>query len=219
MHKIKIIVDIYAKCGNIKKARKQAATEGKDFMADTSEIVVHQGRPADETGRLKKEIAVYDLLDELGITYTRIDHEAIFTIEGCNSIDGVLGIHLCKNIFLCNTQKTKFYLLMMPGEKRFVTKDFCHQIESPRLSFAPQEYMEEYLDITPGSVSVMGLMNDHDHHVQLVIDKDVLAEEYLGFHPCINTTSMRMAMKDLLEKFLPAVKHDYLTVDLAWQEQ
>lgn len=79
--------------------------------------------------------------------------------------------------------------------------------------------MEEYLDITPGSVSVMGLMNDHEHHVQLVIDKDVLEEEFLGFHPCINTTSMRITMKDLVEKFLPAVEHDYLTVDLAWQEQ
>lgn len=183
-----------------------------------SDIVVYHGRPENAECRLSKEVAVYDLLDRLGIEYDRIDHEAIFTIEGCNNIDGVLGIHLCKNIFLCNTQKTKFYLLLMPGEKRFVTKDFCKQIVSPRLSFAPAEYMEEYLDITPGSVSVMGLMNDKEHHVQLVIDQDVLKEEYLGFHPCINTSSMRIAMKDLLEKFLPAVDHGYMTVDLPWQE-
>ncbi len=178
------------------------------------DIVVYHGRPENLEQRLPKEVAVYDLLDELDITYDRIDHEAIFTIEGCNNIDGVLGVHLCKNIFLCNTQKTKFYLLLMPGEKRFVTKDFCKQIVSPRLSFAPAEYMEEYLDITPGSVSVMGLMNDKEHHVQLVIDQDVLKEEYIGFHPCINTSSMRISMKDLLEKFLPAVGHEYLTVDL-----
>ena len=183
-------------------------------MDTHQDITVYQGRPEDEQGRLAKEIAVYDMLDSLGIPYTRIDHEAIFTIEGCNRIDHVLGIHLCKNIFLCNSQKTKFYLLLMPGEKRFVTRDFCRQIESPRLSFAPSEYMEEYLDITPGSVSVMGLMNDKEHHVQLVIDKDVLQEEYLAFHPCINTSSMRIAMTDLLEKFLPAVGHDYMTVDL-----
>ena len=182
------------------------------------EIVVYHGRPENVEERLPKEVAVYDLLDELGIAYDRIDHEAIFTIEGCNNIDGVLGIHLCKNIFLCNSQKTKFYLLLMPGEKRFVTKDFCKQIVSPRLSFAPAEFMEEYLDITPGSVSVMGLMNDKEHHVQLVIDQDVLKEEYIGFHPCINTSSMRIAMKDLLEKFLPAVEHEYMTVDLPWQE-
>ncbi len=182
------------------------------------EIIVYHGRPENPEQRLSKEVAVYDLLDELGIAYDRIDHEAIFTIEGCNNIDGVLGIHLCKNIFLCNSQKTKFYLLLMPGEKRFVTKDFCKQIVSPRLSFAPAEFMEEYLDITPGSVSVMGLMNDKEHHVQLVIDQDVLKEEYIGFHPCINTSSMRIAMKDLLEKFLPAVEHEYMTVDLPWQE-
>lgn len=182
------------------------------------EIVVYHGRPENVEERLPKEVAVYDLLDELGIPYDRIDHEAIFTIEGCNNIDGVLGIHLCKNIFLCNSQKTKFYLLLMPGQKRFVTKDFCKQIVSPRLSFAPAEFMEEYLDITPGSVSVMGLMNDKEHHVQLVIDQDVLKEEYIGFHPCINTSSMRIAMKDLLEKFLPAVEHEYMTVDLPWQE-
>lgn len=182
------------------------------------EIIVYHGRPENVEERLPKEVAVYDLLDKLGIAYDRIDHEAIFTIEGCNNIDGVLGIHLCKNIFLCNSQKTKFYLLLIPGEKRFVTKDFCKQIVSPRLSFAPAEFMEEYLDITPGSVSVMGLMNDKEHHVQLVIDQDVLKEEYIGFHPCINTSSMRIAMKDLLEKFLPAVGHEYMTVDLPWQE-
>lgn len=181
-------------------------------------LTVYHGRPEHVEERMPKEIAVYDLLDKLGIVYDRIDHEAIFTMEGCNEIEGTLGIALCKNVFLCNTQKTKFYLLLMPGEKRFVTKDFCKQIVSPRLSFAPAEYMESYLNITPGSVSVMGLMNDKENHVQLVIDLDILKEEYIGFHPCINTSSLRIAMKDLLEKFLPAVEHEYMTVDLAWQE-
>lgn len=179
--------------------------------------VFHE-KPADTEGRLAKELAVYDLLDRLGISYDRIDHEAVFTIEACNNIDSALGVHLCKNIFLCNSQKTKFYLLLMPGEKKFVTKDFCRQIGSPRLSFAPAEFMEEYLDITPGSVSVMGLMNDTKQHVQLVIDQDVLKEAFLAFHPCINTSSMKISMKDLLEKYLPAVDHGYMTVDLAWQE-
>lgn len=182
------------------------------------DITVYQGRP-EGTGRLPKEMAVYDFLDRLGIDYLRIDHEALFTIEGCRSIDSVLGVHLCKNIFLCNSQKTKFYLLLMPGEKRFVTRDFCRQIESPRLSFAPAEYMEEYLNITPGSVSVMGLMNDKEHHVQLVIDRDVLEEAYLAFHPCINTSSLRITMKELLEKVLPELGRDYLTVNLPWHEE
>lgn len=180
---------------------------------------VYTGRPADCSGRLAKEVKVYDALDELHIPYTRLDHEAIYTIEGCNEVDRLLGITICKNLFLCNSQKTKFYLLMMPGNKRFVTKEFCKQINSSRLSFAPEEYMKEYLDITPGSVSVMGLLNDKEHHVQLVIDKDVLKEEYLGCHPCINTTSMRLPMKDLLEKFLPYAGHEYWEVDLEWHEE
>lgn len=179
---------------------------------------VYHGRPEDCSDRLPKEVKVYDALDELGIHFTRIDHDAIYTIEGCNEVDKLLQIPLCKNLFLCNSQKTKFYLLMMPGDKRFVTKEFCKQIESPRLSFAPEEFMEKFLDITPGSVSVMGLLNDKDHQVQLVIDKDVLKEEYLGCHPCINTSSIRIPMKDLLEKFLPYVEHEFWTVDLEWQE-
>ena len=181
-------------------------------------MTVFTGRPADCSGRPDKEIRTYDLLEELGIPYTRVDHEAAYTIEACHAIDEVLGIALCKNLFLCNSQKTKFYLLMMPGEKRFVTKEFSPLINSPRLSFAPGEFMEKFLDITPGSVSVLGLMNDTEHQVQLVIDEDVLKEEYLGCHPCINTSSIRLPMKDVLEKFLPHVGHEYWTVDLPWQE-
>ncbi len=180
---------------------------------------VYNGRPADCSDRLPKEIKVYDALDALEIPFTRLDHEAIYTIEGCREVDELLGITICKNLFLCNSQKTKFYLLLMPGNKRFVTKEFSKQINSPRLSFAPEEFMDRFLDITPGSVSVMGLLNDTEHNVQLVIDKDVLKEEYLGCHPCINTSSIRLPMKDVLEKFLPYTTHEYWTVDLEWQEQ
>lgn len=189
-----------------------------EFVA-IKDKTVYTGRPEDCSGRLAKEVKVYDALDELGIPFTRVDHDAIYTIEGCNEVDALLGTALCKNLFLCNSQKTKFYLLLMPGEKRFVTKEFSKAIESPRLSFAPAEFMEKYLDITPGSVSVAGLLNDMEHQVQLVIDKDVLKEEYLGCHPCINTSSIRLPMKDVLEKFLPYVKHDYWTVDLEWHEE
>ena len=182
-------------------------------------MTVYEGRPKDNQGRLERETKVYDLLDQLNIPYWRTDHERADTMTACNEIDRVLDVLICKNLFLCNRQKTKFYLLMMPGKKRFVTKEFCKQINSPRLSFAPEEYMEQYLDITPGSVSIMGLLNDTEHHVQLVIDRDVLKEEYIGCHPCINTTSMRLPTKDMLEKFLPYVVHEYIEVDLAWHQE
>lgn len=166
------------------------------------------GRPADEAGRLEKEIRVYDLLDSLGISYQRVDHEPAMTIEACQDIDKLMGTHMCKNLFLCNRQETDFYLLLMPGDKKFKTKELSSQINTARLSFANEAHMEELLDITPGSVSVMGLMNDKDNKVQLLIDEDLLEHPYLGCHPCINTSSLCIKKDDILKTFLPAVHHE-----------
>ena len=173
-----------------------------------------KGRPQDETGRLEKEIRVYDLLDKLGIEYERTDHEHADTMEACKEIDRILECVICKNLFLCNRQKTKFYLLMMPGDKVFKTRDLSAQIQSARLSFASEEYMEKYLDIKPGAVSIMGLMNDTENQVQLLIDRPVVESEILGCHPCVNTSSLRMKTSDVMEKFLPAVHHEAIIVDL-----
>ena len=179
------------------------------------ELVLHKGRPITKERRLDKEVRCYDLLDSLGIEYERVDHEPAMTIEACAAVDEALGdATICKNLFLCNRQKTQFYLLAMSGEKQFVTKDVSKQIDSPRLSFADEAHMEEYLDITPGSVSVLGLMNDHDNHVQLLVDEDVLNAEYFGCHPCINTSSLKLHTKDVFETFLKAVHHDYRIVHI-----
>mgnify|MGYP005754977967 FL=1 len=178
------------------------------------------GRPEKEEGRLEKEIRVYDLLDSLGVKYQRIDHEAAMTMEACEEIDRTLsegeekGVAICKNLFLCNRQETDFYLLLIPGDKPFKTKYLSAQIGSSRLSFAKPEYMERYLDITPGSVSIMGLMNDHENKVQLLIDEDVLKDEWFGCHPCINTSSLKIQTKDLVEKIIPAMGHEPKIVKL-----
>jgi Ala-tRNA(Pro) deacylase len=175
---------------------------------------LYNGRPKDTTGRLEREIRTYDYMDALGIPYQRTDHERADNMVACNEIDAVLGVMICKNLFLCNRQKTTFYLLMMPGDKKFKTKELTPQIDASRLSFAGAEEMLRYLDIEPGAVSVMGLMNDHDHAVQLLIDEDVVREEYLGCHPCVCTSSLKMKTADVLDKFLPAVGHTYSTVHL-----
>lgn len=177
---------------------------------------LYHGRPADMTGRQDKEKRVYELLDRLGIAYERVDHEAAETMEACEEIDKFLApAVICKNLFLCNTQKTKFYLLMIRGDKKFKTKEISSQIHSARLSFAPAEKMEEYLDILPGSVSVLGLMNDKEHQVQLLVDEDVLNAEYVGCHPCVNTSSLRLKTSDIFNTFLKEVSHDYITVVLS----
>lgn len=179
------------------------------------ELTLVKGRPANAEGRLEKEIRTYDLLDSLGIEYERVDHEEANTMEACLAIDEVLSpAVICKNLFLCNAQKTKFYLLMIREDKKFLTKDISKQINSARLSFAPAEFMEQFLDITPGSVSVLGLMNDKENNVTLLVDEDVLKAEYFGCHPCINTSSLRLKTADVFGSFLQAVKHVYTVVKL-----
>ena len=177
---------------------------------------LQKGRPENTDNRLDKEIRVYDFLDKLGIQYQRIDHEAAMTMEACEEIDRALGDNttICKNLFLCNRQETDFYLLLMPGDKPFKTKDLSAQIHSARLSFAKPEYMEKYLDITPGSVSVLGLMNYSEKKVQLLIDEDVMKEPYFGCHPCINTSSLKFTTEDLMQKIIPALEHEPVTVTL-----
>ena len=177
-------------------------------------MILQAGRPSNCEGREAREVRTYDVLDALGIEYSRLDHAAAETMEVCREIERELGAQICKNLFLCNRQGTAFYLLMMPGDKPFRTKELSAQIGSARLSFATPEKMEQYLDIHPGAVSVMGLMNDREGDVQLLIDEDLLKGEWLGCHPCVNTSSLRVRMKDILERFLPAVHHDYRTVRL-----
>lgn len=180
---------------------------------------LYNGRPSDESGRLAKEIRVYDLLDSLGIEYCRIDHTPAEKMEACDEIDKKLGVVICKNLFLCNRQKTRFYLLMMPADKPYRTRIFSKLAGSSRLSFGPPEEMEEFLDVTPGSVSILGLMNDKENKVSLYIDKDVLKGEFIGCHPCINTSSLRMKTSEIIEKFLPAVNHTYTAVEMPYDEE
>ncbi|MBR1443653.1 MAG: prolyl-tRNA synthetase associated domain-containing protein [Firmicutes bacterium] len=175
---------------------------------------IFKGRPSDADKREEREKRVYDMLDRIGIEYMRADHSKADTMEDCEEIGKALGVEICKNLFLCNRQKTKFYLLMMPDKKPFKTKELSAQINSARLSFASEEDMLKYLDIKPGSVSVMGLMNDKENNVRLLIDEDLLNDEYIGCHPCVNTSSMKIKTCDITGKFLNEVGHDYTKVKL-----
>ena len=178
------------------------------------------GSPKDMIGRNEREIRAYNFLDKIGVKFDRTDHpdQPATTMEVCASVDAVLGVHICKNLFLCNRQKTNFYLLIMPGDKPFKTKELSGQMGISRLSFADETAMEQYLDVHPGSVSVLGLMNDKEHKVQLVIDEDILKEELFGCHPCENTSSIRFATKDLTDKIIPALGASPVMVHLVGTE-
>ena len=181
-------------------------------------LTLYPGRPADETGRLEKERRSYDLLDALGVRYQRADHPPADTMEACAAASEALQVTICKNLFLCNRQKTAFYLLAMPHDKPFKTKELSGQLGISRLSFAGAEEMARYLNVTPGSVSVLGLANDTDRAVRLLLDADLKGEAYFACHPCINTSSVKFATADLLEKILPAVGHAPTWVTLSGQQ-
>ncbi len=181
---------------------------------------LYHGSPADLSGRNDREIRTYAFLDSLGVKFDRTDHPdtPATTMEVCAEVDAVLDVKICKNLFLCNRQKTKFYLVVMPGDKPFKTKELSGQMGISRLSFGDKSRMEELLDLHPGSVSVLGLMNDKEHRVQLVIDEDVLREEYFGCHPCENTSSIRFKTAELTDKILPALGVDPVLVKLVGAE-
>jgi len=177
------------------------------------------GAPTDLTGRSETECRVYRFLNSLGILYTRVDHPAAATMEDCLEVDRVLApAVMCKNLLLCNSQKTAFYLLMIKEDKKFKTKEISHQLGISRLSFAGEEPMKDYLDIRPGSLSVLGLMNDRDHRVRLLVDREVLAEDHIGCHPCVNTSSLGLSAHDIFKVFLPATGHDFTPVTLLGEE-
>ena len=184
------------------------------------ELKLEKGRPLNVDTRLDKEKRCYELLDSLNLEYYRCDHPDANanTMEDCLRIDAILEAVVCKNLFLCNRQHTQFYLLMMPGDKIFKTKELTGQLGCSRLSFAEPQYMLQYLDITPGSVSILGLMNDKDNAVRLIVDEDVLKGEYVGCHPCINTSSLKIRTKDMFGSLLKAMHHDMTVVKLDGEE-
>ncbi len=177
------------------------------------DTTIHTTPPSD-SGQPPKEMNTYALLQSLGISYQRLEHAATATVDDCADVEKRLDIHICKNLFLNNAKKTRFYMLMMPGEKRYRAGDVSAQVQSSRLSFADAADMERLLGITPGSVSVLALMHDKNHEVSLLIDRELLAEEFIGCHPCVNTASLKLRMDDLLTVFLPCTGHEPTFVTL-----
>lgn len=176
--------------------------------------VINHGRPQALEGRSAVEIKTYEVLEALSIPFDQTDHAAAMTMEDCQCVEELLGVRACKNLFLRNSQKTRFYLLLMPGDKKFRTKDLSQQMGIARLSFAEEEFMEKYLGVHPGSVTVMGLMNDTEHAVTLVVDRDIYEEEFMGCHPCANTSSIKVKSRDIFDKFVPFTGHEAVLVDL-----
>ena len=179
-----------------------------------NKISILQGRPEDISGRTETEIKTYDFLDSLGVSYLRIDHDPAMTMSDCEEADKLLEAQICKNLFLCNRQQTEFYILMIDSGKKFMTSVLSKQLGVSRLSFGSAENMKKYLGVTPGSLSVLGLMNDTEGKVRLLLDSDILNSEYIGAHPCVNTSSLKFRTEDLISKIIPATGHTFETVSI-----
>lgn len=181
--------------------------EGRMSFTTESDCSIRllKGSEGDLSKREERELRCYRMLDDLQIEYERADHPMLeaASMQICGQVDEILNVRISKNLLLCNRQETEFYLLIMPADKPFKTRELSRQVNSSRLSFAPEHYLIEYLDLHAGSVSVLGLMNDHEHHVHLLIDEDLKGQTMFACHPCVNTTSLRFPMHDLLDIILP----------------
>lgn len=184
----------------------------EDFFVEKT---LFNGRP--DGPREAKESRCYDVLERLKIPFELVNHAPADSVEKCQEVEKVLGVSICKNLFLCNRGKTDFYLLMMPGLKPFKTSIFSKLVGSSRLSFGDEEHMAEFLDVLPGSVSIMGLINDTNGRVKLAIDKDVVREDYIRCHPCVNTSTLRMRTSDVLNILLPVIGHEPIFVEQPWE--
>lgn len=157
---------------------------------------------------------VYDTLNELSIRYERVDTSEAITMEDCLEIEKKLNVKMVKTLFLCNQQKTKFYLFVTTSSKRFDSKIFSRQLQISRVSFANEELMLSKIKTKIGSATIFGLLMDETKEVQLVIDKEVLNEEYYGCSDGTTTGYMKITTKDILDKVIPCTNHEFNIIEM-----
>lgn len=161
--------------------------------------------PTDE--RCALETKVYETLSKLSIPFELVDNDSVESMEECIEISEKLGAEIRKTIFLCNRKKTSFYMVILPANKSFNTKEHCKKMDVSRLSFASGDLMMQHLDVAPGTATIMSLINDPDEKVELFIDKEIANSEFFACNPGANTTHLKIKTKDLLNKLLPKIDH------------
>ncbi|MBQ8209657.1 MAG: prolyl-tRNA synthetase associated domain-containing protein [Clostridia bacterium] len=175
-------------------------------------FLLYDSRPNDKRSRIEEQ--VYDTLEKLDIQFKRIDHSPAATINECAAIEKFLDVHICKNIFLTNNKKDVYCLLLLKGDKKYEAGIVSRQIGSSRLSFASDGELMRYLGTTPGSVSVLSLINDTENKVTVAVDSDLLKNEYIGCHPCKNTSTLKIKTGDITEKFITHINHQLIIINV-----
>ncbi len=157
---------------------------------------------------------VYGTLEKLQIPFERVDTDEAITMEDCVAIDEKLNMNMVKTLFLCNRQQTEFYLFVTVGNKPFRSKDFSSALGIARVSFAPAEQMETMLGTKIGAATVFSSLLDTDQRVQIIFDKDVLAEEWYGCSDGTTTGYMKVRTDDIYRRFLPFTKHTAAVIEV-----
>lgn len=144
---------------------------------------------------------LYEILEKLGISFEYYEHPPVPTIEQARIYwKGIESSH-CKNLFFRNHKGNRHYLVIIEHEHDLLIRDLEQRLRQGKLSFASDERMMKYLGLSPGSVSPFGLINDSGHHVHVFIDECLRSSEKISFHPCLNTASLVISVRDF-EKFL-----------------
>lgn len=168
---------------------------------------------SDITGKLPESYKsplqemAYESLEKLHISFERVDTDEAISMEDCIEINQKLDMKMVKTLFLCNRQKTELYLFVTTADKPFKSKDFSNSLGISRLSFAPEELMENILGVKIGAATIFGVLMDKDNLVQVVFDKDVLLEEWYGCSDGTTTGYMKVKTNQIVDNFLSYIKH------------
>ena len=162
---------------------------------------------------MDKKEKVLKKLDELNIHYKLIDHPAVYTIDTMDELHLNKNGHIVKNLFLKNSNGKKHYLVVLKGDKKADLKSIKSQINSTALSFASEERLEKYLGLSKGAVTPLGIINDEEHLVNIVLDEDLKNEKIIGVHPNVNTATVFITFDDLL-KFINTFGNEVFYVNI-----
>jgi len=184
-------------------------------MLYVSEIVNEKPKEFEnETQRM-----IYEALEELKIPFDRVENDFMISMEDCEAVNKKMNTRMAKNLFLCNRQKTEFYLFITKDNKHFNTKIFSKAMGISRVSFAPEETLTEYLGTKIGATTIFSLVYDKDCKVHLVIDKDVLEEKFHACNDGTNNAHIKITTKDLMEKYLKYTKHEPVIIEFKEEEE
>ncbi len=158
---------------------------------------------------------VLNILKKLDIHYELVNHKAVYTIEDMNNLNKEIfkGAEICKNLFLRDQKGKRHFLVVLCSDKKADMTKIQEQALSTRLSFASSERLMKYLKLEPGHVSPMGLMNDEEKEVEVLIDKDLKDKSLLAIHPNTNEASILITYEDLM-KFIKAMGNEYEFIEI-----